>query len=47
MLYTTGEHPGFGKYICINCGKALYLDNHNDTLPPCPACHSTKYHRIG
>ena len=42
-MYTTGEKPGIGYYICVYCGKVVRLDDSTDVLPPCPRCHNTKY----
>ncbi|MBB1292383.1 MULTISPECIES: zinc ribbon-containing protein [Pseudoalteromonas] len=42
-MSTTGEKPGTGTYQCDNCGKTVTLDDHDDTLPPCPKCHETEY----
>lgn len=44
---TTGEKPGKGLYQCTKCGQTVYLDNHDDTLPPCPRCDGTDFRRIG
>ena len=46
-MYTTGEKPGKGKYRCIYCGMIVVLDDHSDTLPPCPKCHKTTYIKVG
>lgn len=42
-MSTTGEKPGKGTYTCTNCGETVTLDDHDDTLPPCPRCHQTNY----
>lgn len=42
-MSTTGEKPSTGTYTCDNCGKKVTLDNHDDTLPPCPQCHEIDY----
>lgn len=39
----TGEKPGIGRYCCDNCFTIVSLDDHNDTLPPCPKCTSTEF----
>jgi ribosomal protein S27AE len=44
-MYTTGKKPGKGKYYCNKCGQEVVLDNHSDTLPPCPKCNNTTYHK--
>ncbi|WP_309249087.1 zinc ribbon-containing protein [Clostridium estertheticum] len=45
MLYSTGEKPGNGKYVCKICGQKVILDDTTDTLPPCPKCKKTKYRK--
>jgi len=40
---TTGEKPGKGRYVCINCGQVVILDNDDDVLPPCPKCDGTEF----
>ena len=46
MYYTTGQKPGKGTYKCVYCGETVTLDEHTDTLPPCPKCHKTLYTKI-
>jgi len=43
---TTGEKPGIGRYKCKSCGQIVRLDDHSDTLPPCPSCAHTEYTRL-
>ncbi|MBY3788723.1 hypothetical protein HPQ32_09770 [Photobacterium carnosum] len=43
IMATTGEKPGKGAYYCEKCGQRVDLDDHTDTLPPCPKCAHTKY----
>lgn len=31
MSYRCGEKPGKGRYVCLNCGEDLYLDDNTDT----------------
>lgn len=45
-MYKTGEKPGKGTYVCIQCGQRVVLDDRTDTLPPCPHCHNTTYRKI-
>lgn len=45
FMPTTGEKPGKGTYICKSCGQSVVLDNHTDTLPPCPKCNKTEYRK--
>lgn len=42
---TTGEKPGKGTYVCKKCGEDVVLDDHTDTLPPCPTCQHTEYRK--
>jgi DNA-directed RNA polymerase subunit RPC12/RpoP len=42
-MSTTGEKPGIGTYKCKKCSKKVVLDDHTDTLPPCPKCQETEY----
>lgn len=42
---TTGEKPGKGTYYCTSCGQSVHLDDHTDTLPPCPNCAKTDYRK--
>ncbi len=42
----TGEKPGKGTYMCTKCGQLVALDDHSDTLPPCPKCNATTYIKI-
>lgn len=45
-MYKTGEKPGKGSYICIECRTVVVLDDITDTLPPCPKCHNTMYRKL-
>jgi len=40
-----GNKPGIGHYICMNCGKILFLDEETDTLPPCKGCNKCDFRR--
>ncbi|MGF1847398.1 zinc ribbon-containing protein [Vibrio lentus] len=42
---TTGEKPGKGPYTCKKCGQRVELDDYDDTLPPCPNCSHSEYHK--
>ena len=46
-MYKTGEKPGKGIYVCTSSGTRVVLDDHTDTLPPCPKCSNTTYYKIG
>lgn len=46
-MYDTGEKPGKGLYQCTKCGQVIRLDEHDDTLPPCPKCHGTRWKKVG
>lgn len=41
--HSTGEKPGKGVYTCDSCGQRVVLDDHADTLPPCPRCDETEF----
>jgi len=45
-MYTTGQKPGKGTYICTTCGEIVTLDQDTDVLPPCPRCHMTTYTKL-
>lgn len=42
-MSTTGEKPGKGTYVCVNCGQTVTLDDDTDTLPPCPRCNGAEF----
>ena len=42
-MYTCGEKPGIGTYICLSCGTRVVLNDSTDTLPPCPECKDCKF----
>ena len=42
-MVTTGEKPGKGTYVCTKCGQTVVLDDHSDTMPPCPSCANTTF----
>ena len=45
MSYHCGEKPGKGRYVCLNCGEDLYLDDNTDTLPPCAKCEKCDFRK--
>lgn len=45
-MYSTGEKPGTGTYQCTACGQLVNLDDHDDTLPPCPKCGETQFIKV-
>ena len=47
VMPTTGEKPGKGTYKCRKCGTTVTLDDHDDTLPPCPKCNGTEFDKVG
>jgi len=44
--YYTGEVTGPGSLRCDECGKQLQF-HRTGHIPPCPACHGTRYSRLG
>lgn len=47
VMYKTGQKPGKGTYRCVSCGQIVILDDHTDTLPPCPNCDAVYYYKVG
>lgn len=45
MAYVCGQKPGIGRYVCLNCGEDLYLNDNTDTLPPCAKCNKCQFRR--
>jgi len=41
----TGEIAGIGTLRCQSCGELLHF-HATGHIPPCPACHSTRFKRI-
>lgn len=44
-LYQTGEITGPGSLRCENCGREVRFRS-SGHIPPCPACHGTRFRRI-
>ncbi|MBD3372423.1 MAG: hypothetical protein GF403_06875 [Candidatus Coatesbacteria bacterium] len=44
-MYTCGEKPGRGTYVCNYCSTRVHLDDDTDALPPCPTCQKCSYTR--
>ncbi len=42
MAYS-GEKPGAGVYICVNCGTRLTLASDDDELPSCRRCDDREF----
>ncbi|MDP8234413.1 MAG: hypothetical protein P9M06_06410 [Candidatus Saelkia tenebricola] len=45
MSYHCGEKLGKGRYVCLNCGEDLYLDEDTDALPPCAKCKKCEFRK--
>ena len=43
FTFQSGQKPGEGTYICINCDQEIMLDGINDVLPPCPNCNGVNF----
>ena len=43
FTFQSGQKPGVGTYICINCNQEIMLDDSNDALPPCPNCNGVEF----
>nr|WP_295159889.1 P-loop NTPase fold protein [uncultured Methanobrevibacter sp.] len=46
FTFQSGQKPGVGTYICINCNQEIMLDDSNDALPPCPNCNGVEFKKI-
>ena len=42
FTFQSGQKPGVGTYICINCNQEIMLDDSNDALPPCHNCNGVE-----
>ncbi len=45
MIYKVSERPGRGRYVCIFCGDDVFLENDDDTLPPCASCEMGEFRK--
>jgi ribosomal protein S27AE len=45
MSLKCGQKPGTGRYVCVNCGEDLFLDEVTDKLPPCAKCKKCEFER--
>ncbi|NYB28067.1 MAG: hypothetical protein HVN34_12200 [Methanobacteriaceae archaeon] len=45
MAFKCGQKPGSGRYVCINCGEDLNLDDDTDPLPPCAKCEKCEFEK--
>ena len=43
FTFQSGQKPGVGTYICINCNQEIVIDDNNDVLPPCPNCNGVEF----
>ncbi len=34
----TGDEPGNGRYLCVNCNIVIELDDKHTKVPFCPCC---------
>lgn len=44
-MIKSGEKPGKGTYECTHCHQKVKLDDHSDTLPPCPKCDKPTFYK--
>jgi DNA-directed RNA polymerase subunit RPC12/RpoP len=42
-MFSTGEKPGKGVYVCKECRIVVALLDDEDALPYCPCCESRIY----
>ena len=45
MSFKCGQKPGAGRYICVDCGEDLVLNDDTDKLPPCAKCQKCEFER--
>lgn len=43
FTFQSGQKPGVGTYICINCNQEIILDDINDVIPHCPNCNGVNF----
>lgn len=43
FTFQSGQKPGEGTYICINCDQEIMLDGINDVLPHCLNCNGVNF----
>ncbi|WED27036.1 hypothetical protein L3V77_01935 [Vibrio sp. DW001] len=42
-MFSTGDKPGVGSYVCAKCKIAVVLGDDREILPYCPCCESNEY----
>lgn len=42
-MFSTGDKPGKGSYMCEKCRIAVVLEDDSKVLPYCPCCEARKY----
>lgn len=42
-MFSTGDKPGKGSYVCEKCRIAVVLNSDQEILPYCPCCEARKY----
>lgn len=42
-MFSTGDKPGKGSYVCEKCRIAVVLDDDSKILPHCPCCEARQY----
>lgn len=42
-MFSTGDKPGKGSYVCEKCRIVVELVDDSEALPYCPCCESDKY----
>jgi DNA-directed RNA polymerase subunit RPC12/RpoP len=43
QIFSAGDTPGKGAYICKRCGKCVGIDDETVALPLCPQCQGTDF----
>ena len=44
-MYRIGDKPGKGIFLCSKCGKAIVIENPNQTLPFCTLCDGIEFYK--
>lgn len=42
-MFSTGDKPGKGSYVCERCRIAVDLSDDSELLPYCPCCEANTY----
>ncbi len=40
----TGDEPGNGRYLCVNCNSVVDIDDDHVKVPCCPCCEQELFY---